>query len=286
MVRERLVIVGLFGIPVFAAAVTVAWSAVQPVSAQTAALRIEPMMGLVQPSDSVDLASSEKGIVAELTVEEGDMVKKGQVICRLESTVEKASLAISKLQAESNADVRAAEIRDNLSQIRLARIEDLDKKNAAAPMEVDEAKISKEYSAAQVKKALHDKSVVNLQYERDQKVIERRTIESPLAGYVAKKIKSVGELVDGVNDAVVCQIVKLDPLHVLVPARAATYGKIKANDRARLDGDQLPGGSAMAKVILVDRVVQADSQTYTIKLELPNPDSAIPAGIKVVVTFP
>lgn len=288
MLRERLVMVGLFGLPVFAAATMAAWSVVQPVSAQTtaSAWRLEPMVGLVQPSDTVDLASTEKGIIEQITVEEGDLVTKGQVICQLESSVEKAALDISKVQAESDIHIQVANIGDELAGVKLERVKRLEQKDAAAVMEVIEAEINKKYTGVKINEAVHDKSVVNFQYIRDKKVIERRTVRSTLDGYVARKIKSVGELVDGVDDAVVCQIVKLDPLHVLVPAKASTYGKIKVGDTARLDGEQLPGGSAMAKVFLVGRVVQADSQTYTIKLELPNPGSVIPAGIKVIVTFP
>ncbi len=53
-----------------------------------------------------------------------------------------------------------------------------------------------------------------------------------------------------------------------------------------MTAEQLPGGKATAKVILVDKIIQADSQTYTIKLELPNPNIAIPAGVKADVIFP
>jgi RND family efflux transporter MFP subunit len=288
MLRERLILAGLFGLPLLAAAAMGTWSVVQPASAQTTASssRVDAMVGLVQPSDNVDLACTEKGIIKDLAVEEGDFVKKGQVICQLESSVEEATLQVSKVQAESDIKVKVAKIGDDLARVRLERTERLELKNAAADMEVIEARINKQYTAVKIDEAEHDQKVVGFQYMRDRKVIDRRTIKSPLDGYVARKVKSVGELVDGVDDAVVCQIVQLDPLHVLVPASASTYGKIKTGDTARLDSDQLPGGSAIAKVFLVDRLVQADSQTYTIKLELPNPGSAIPAGIKVMVTFP
>ncbi len=288
MIRERLVVAGLFGIPVLAASAMVAWSAGKPVSAQTtdSFAKLAPIKGLVEPSDTVDLASSEKGIVQELTVEEGDSVKAGQVICRLESGVEEAALKTSQLQAESDDDIRVALFRHELAQIEYKRLQKLEQREAAGPMELDEARINEKYTGALVDKARQDKRIAQFRYQSDQKVIARRTIKSPMDGYVARKAKSVGELVDGVDDTVICNIVKLDPLHVLVAPLAETYGKIKRGDRARIEGDQLPGGKAEAKVILVDRLVAADSQTYTIKLELPNPGSRIPAGIKVMVTFP
>lgn len=287
--RHRMIVFGTFGLAVAAALLVVSgWSGARLALAQTpeSDARLGPLPGHTEPSDIVDLASSEKGVIEELTVDEGDSVKKGQVVCRLESSVEQASLEISKTQAESEIDVKVAKLRHELKVIEQKRVQDMAAKDAAAPMEVDTARIDEAYTKALVDKALHDRRVAMSQYERDKKVIERRTVKSPLSGYVARRVKSVGELVDGLNDAVVCQIAQLDPLHVRVPAPASTYGKIRPGDRAVIQAEQLPGGRTEAKVILVDRLVQPESQMYTIKLEAANADNKIPAGIKVRVTFP
>jgi RND family efflux transporter MFP subunit len=288
MSRERLVVIALFGAPVVLAAMMMAWSAVEPASAQTtgATKSLGPFVGLVQPSDEVDLASVERGTIQEITIEEGVMVKKGQVICKLDSTVEEAALKISQTQAESEIDIESAKLRHDLAQIEVTRLADIDKVGAAARKELDTADINEKYSASLVRKAQHDQRVAKFQYARDQKVLQRRTIVSTLDGYVAKKKKSPGELVDGQDDTVVCQIAKLDPLHLVAPVPASTYGQIRLNDRATLAGEQLPQGKATGKVILVDKLVQSDSQTYNIKIELPNPGSVIPSGIKVEVNFP
>ena len=76
MLRERLVVAGLFGIPMLAASAMITWSMDERASAQTtaSASRIEPLLGFVEPSDVVDLACSEKGIIEELTIEEGDIL--------------------------------------------------------------------------------------------------------------------------------------------------------------------------------------------------------------------
>ena len=222
MNRERWVVAGLFSLPVLVAVAMVAWSAGQPAAAQTAASSrpLRPLRGVTQPSDIVDLASSEKGIIETLLIDEGDMVEKDQVVCRLESSVEQASLEVSKTQAESMIDIEVARIGHDLAKVELRRLEHLDERDAAAPMELIEAQITEKYRSRQIDKAEYDKRVIEVQYARDQKVLARRIVRSPLDGYVAQKAKSVGELVDGVDDTVICQIVKLDPLHVLVPTPA------------------------------------------------------------------
>ena len=170
MLRERLVVAGLFGIPMLAASAMITWSMDERASAQTtaSASRIEPLLGFVEPSDVVDLACSEKGIIEELTIEEGDTVKTGQVICRLESSVENAALEISKTQADSEIGVETARIGHELAEIQLKRVVEIDKRGAAARMELDEALIQEKYSRTQVARAIHDQSVVKHQYERDR----------------------------------------------------------------------------------------------------------------------
>jgi len=44
-------------------------------------------------------------------------------------------------------------------------------------------------------------------------------------------------------------------------------------------------GPRQARVVIVDHVVDAASATFGIRLELPNPDNRIPAGIRCRVRF-
>jgi hypothetical protein len=46
------------------------------------------------------------------------------------------------------------------------------------------------------------------------------------------------------------------------------------------------GGSHQAKVAVVDRVLDASSGTFGVRLELPNADRALPAGARCRVDFP
>jgi multidrug efflux pump subunit AcrA (membrane-fusion protein) len=45
------------------------------------------------------------------------------------------------------------------------------------------------------------------------------------------------------------------------------------------------GGSVAARVVVVDPVIDAASNTFGVRLLLPNPDTRIPAGIRCGVTW-
>jgi hypothetical protein len=49
---------------------------------------------------------------------------------------------------------------------------------------------------------------------------------------------------------------------------------------------QIPGGSPQrARVVVVDRLIDAASNTFGVRLELPNEDYLIPGGIRCDVRF-
>lgn len=66
---------------------------------------------------------------------------------------------------------------------------------------------------------------------------------------------------------------------------AARYGTIRAGDVATVRPD-LPGAVSLdAKVSVVDRVVDAASNTFRVRLNLPNPDHRLPAGLRCRISF-
>jgi multidrug efflux pump subunit AcrA (membrane-fusion protein) len=62
----------------------------------------EPIVlnGLIEPSMVVNVGSSVAGILKTVDVERGDMIKKGQVLARLHSGVEMASMELACFRTE------------------------------------------------------------------------------------------------------------------------------------------------------------------------------------------
>ena len=76
-----------------------------------------------------------------------------------------------------------------------------------------------------------------------------------------------------------------DRRHRRVPVRACVLGKIAVGSQARVQPEEPATEPRNAKVTVVDRVVDAASGTYRVRLELPNSKQSLPAGLKCVVTF-
>jgi len=64
------------------------------------------------------------------------------------------------------------------------------------------------------------------------------------------------------------------------------YHLIKVGMKAKVIPERPAGGQYTAVVTIVDRVIDAASGTFGVRLSLPNPKHNLPAGLKCKVIFP
>ena len=109
-----------------------------------------------------------------------------------------------------------------------------------------------------------------------------RTIRSTINGVVVERLGAPGEYVGEEPFITVAQI---NPLIVELVIPDEYMGAIKVGDTAEVNV-QIPIVSQFsAKVVIVDQVIDAASSTFGVRLELSNPKSKLPAGIKCQVIF-
>jgi multidrug efflux pump subunit AcrA (membrane-fusion protein) len=113
--------------------------------------------------------------------------------------------------------------------------------------------------------------------ELAQAQLAQRTIRAPLAGVVTERLSAPGELVD---QKPLLRIASIDPLRVDVLVPAAAFGQIEPGRKASVVPELFNRSSHVAVVKTVDRVVDAASNTFRVRLELPNPSGALPAGLR------
>ena len=112
--------------------------------------------------------------------------------------------------------------------------------------------------------------------------LEEHTIRSPVAGVVVERLKSPGEVVKEETIVVIAQI---DPLQVQVILPAAAFGSVRSGMRAQISPEIPNSRVEIASVSLVDPVVDGTSGTFGVRLELPNPDYAVPSGLHCQLRF-
>ncbi|MTI15006.1 efflux RND transporter periplasmic adaptor subunit [Sansalvadorimonas verongulae] len=209
---------------------------------------------LLEPSREIKVSSHVSGIVSAVNTERGSQVNKGQVLVKLESGLEQAALDSVKARAE-------------FSSRKLERNKDLLRKGLLSDFEQDEL--------------LTDKQLAQLAIKEAEARLKQRTIYSPADAIVVKRSVSIGEYV---GTEPVLELVSLNPLHAEIVLRAEHYGQVQPGTPVSVAiGGQEDVFQGTVKI--VDKVIDAASGTYGVRVELPNPDSKLPAGLKCRAIF-
>lgn len=237
---------------------------------------------VVEPSAIVDLGSATPGVLAAIPVDRTDTVGAGQVVAELESVVERATLDLARARANLTTTVELRNTNAEFGERQKTRNRDLVARNLVPRQDYDRLVTEAEVARLQAREAGDERTLAHLEYKRAAAALSRRLIRSPIAGVVIERYKSPGEYVE---DQPVIRVAKIDTLHVEILAPMVLIGRIQVGMQARvaLQPEQL--GTRMATVTRVDRVADAASGTFGVRLELANGDQALPAGLRCVARF-
>lgn len=238
---------------------------------------------LIQPKIVLKLGSPVPGLIKEVLVDRGSFVKTGDVVARLEAGVEEATVALAKAKAENDSAVRSNRARLTYALRKEERTQQLRKGDNIPLSSADEAETAARVAESDVKESEVNLQLARLDLARATEVLKQRTIRSPINGVVVQRALGPGEYV--YDQAHLLTLSQIDPLNVEVFVPLDLYGKIKLGSRAKIYPEEPVGGTYEASVSVVDQVFDAASRTFGVRLELPNPDYALPAGIKCRVRF-
>ncbi|HEY8606576.1 MAG TPA: efflux RND transporter periplasmic adaptor subunit [Noviherbaspirillum sp.] len=214
----------------------------------------DEMECLLEPHLVAHVGAAVEGTLSEVLVDRGAVVRRGQVVARLNSSVESATVNLRRAQEEYGLR-------------KMARNEELFKKELISASEKDELETQTRIAA--------------LERKQQQEVLNLRTITSPLNGVVVERYLSPG---DRVAQEKIMKLAQIDPLNVEVIAPVGLFGRIRPGMAGEVRVAAM-GGSYKARVTVVDRVIDAASGTFGVRLELPNPGNRLPAGLKCNVRF-
>ncbi|MBL8249681.1 MAG: efflux RND transporter periplasmic adaptor subunit [Candidatus Competibacter sp.] len=235
--------------------------------------------GKTASSRQVEINARVEGYLEKIAYVEGSLIKTGQLLFQLDPKPFQAALDSAK------AALTQQEALLTRARQTLARVKPLAKQNAVSQQDLDNATASVLASEAQVQaaKAQVDQAQLNLGYT---------TIRSPLNGLSSSANYREGALIRaGGSGSQLTTIVQLDPMWVNFGVGENEVLKIKAQREAgQLKGPGLgkvevdlilADGSTypqQGRITFVDPVVNAQTGTYNIRAEVPNPNNQLSPG--------
>lgn len=260
-------------------------AAVEPTAATGDALATaasRPADCLIEPSQVVKVNSSVEGVIDYIAADRGQFVRRGQIVAHLRSAVEAAGVAVAQARAANVYSIGAAESRARYLGAKQTRSERLTR--YLAKDAVEEAQANAQTAAMQMREAESSRRVATLEAAQSQRLLAERTVRSPIDGVVTERAMAPGEY--RANQAShILTIAQLDPLYVEVFAPIAQLTSVALGDVATVFPEDPIGGRYTARVTVIDRVFDAASGTFGLRLELRNPGNKLPAGLRCRIQF-
>lgn len=233
---------------------------------------------VIEPHITVDLSTSVDGIVEEVLVDRGDIVRAGDVLVRLEAGVERAAVEQARLRTDQSAEIELAEGLLAFARKKQTRTMQLYGDNAVSEFTKDEVDLEVETAVLEVKMANENRERAMLDLERAQEILKLRTILSPVDGVVVERLVSKGEAI-GEQQTVLLKLAQIDPLNVELIVPSGQFGAIEVGSILIVTPGFPVEESFSAEVIIIDPIIDASSGTFGVRARLPNPDYKIPAGL-------
>ncbi len=269
-------------------------------------------IGTTFPVREVSLRSRIEGQILELNVDVGDRVEKGQILARIDNSLNQASVLEAEAELEalrSEVTSLQADVNQSLTQVKQAQItlqqakSDLIRSNqlvqegavtrqsaeqaqnavanAQQALESAQQQVSNRSSAvvAAQRRVIAQKAIVA--QAKQQELFAFLT--SPITGSVLAKTSEPGDLAQ-VGDEVL-QLGDFSQIQVQVQISELELSKIRVGQPAQVTLDALSGRTFTGKVTQISLVADATARLIPIEITIPNLDDRIGRGLLARVSF-
>ena len=246
----------------------------------------KPFECLIEPDQVVMISSPTDGLIDKIHVRRGDRVKAGEVLIQLESKAESSAVKMSEYRSQMEGKIASSKHRVEYTGKKLERARELEKQKFVAAEKRDEAEAERRIAEADLQDAMENQELAKREYQHNLDLLNRRTIRSPFDGVVVDRMLNPGDLAEaGTGRKPILKLARVDPLRVEVVLPLEAYKKLRVGMTAQVIPEVL-GGQYPARITVVDTVFDSASGTFGVRLELPNRDKALPAGIRCKVELP
>ena len=225
------------------------------------------------PNDDVRVSALVPGRIAELNVAEGDHVKAGEVVAKLDDRSYRSQLQ----QAEAGEQQAKANLEN--AQLSRTRDDDLFQRGIVARKELEDARTQESVAAAALKQAAAAFEIAKLQ-------VARCVVLAPINGAVAKRFVSVGEQVDGTAAQPIAEIANLQAIEFMGNAPAMYLPKLRVGESVNVTTESVPGQRFVGRIEAISPAVDPATGVGLVRIRIPNSNGALRMGIFLNAEIP
>jgi len=207
-------------------------------------------VGSIAPVKGVALSNDLPGIVTKINFESGDVVRQGQVLVELDTSVERAQLA-------------SAVVRHDLAVVNVNRSRALIKENVISQSQVDS-------DEATAKSAATDAASL-------QATINRKIVRAPFTGRLGIREVNVGQYLNPGTQLSVLQAIGAVFVDFMLPQQRVTTIKVGLPVKVKIEDSSLP--VIDGTIAAVDPTIDSATRMIKVRASVPNPDEKLSPGM-------
>ena len=218
------------------------------------------------PNEDVRVSALVAGRVDAVTVAEGDSVRQGQVVARIDIRT------IQDQQRQAQAARQQAEAQLENARLNLQRNEQLFTRGVAAGKEVEDARMAVAQAQAALEQASAAINTVGLQ-------LDRAEVRTPIAGQVVKRMISVGEQVDGTAAQPIVQVANLERVELAASVPAVQLSHLVVGQAVAVETDAYPDRTFPGAIVAVAPSVDPATNTTLVRIRVDNGERLLKVGM-------
>ncbi|MDE2136097.1 MAG: efflux RND transporter periplasmic adaptor subunit [Gammaproteobacteria bacterium] len=264
----------------------------QALSASGGVASVLDATGYVTARREATVSAQITGTVTQVLFDEGDHVKAGQVIARLDDTAQRAALAQSQAQLQS-AQAVLTEDEAQLAQYKrdVKRDEDLVTRHLVSEQETEQARTQVDTGSALVQSQKKQIELAAANVRAAQVQLDYCTVRAPFTGVVIAKAAQVGEIVSpfsaggGFTRTGIGTLVDMDSLEIEVDVNEAYINRVEPGQPVVSVLNAYPDWRIPSHVIAIIPTADRSKATVKVRIGFDTRDARIVPDMGVRVSF-
>lgn len=238
--------------------------------------------GNVLPQQAVRITPKVPGKIEAIYVKEGDWVKKGEPLVKLDQTdfliaLEKAKSSFQKAQAQLEQARLSLEDRRRDYQRAKALFEE----RVISQQEYEKAEVALKASEAQYQLAKAQLEEASAALKQAETELRESLIRAPFSGVVTQRFVDPGQRAYTVPPTEILELVDNTRVKVLLDLPERDLPKVKQGAAVRVLPDALPGKEFLGRISALYPKVDPVTRTFRVEVVLDNPKGELKPGMFV-----
>ena len=246
--------------------------------------------GALEAVTTVQVGSQVSGIIQELYVDYNSIVRKDDVIMRLDPSLFQTQIEQARANlVRAEADVERWRVSVDDARMQLVRAEGLAERNLISETELEAAQVAVRSAEAQLKSSEAQVTQARAALNQNEVNLEHTVIRAPIDGIVISRLVDIGQTVAASLQAPELFVIAADltKMRVIANIDESDVGRIRPGQRVTFTVDAYPAEEFVGTVsqIRLEPIVTQNVVTYATVIDAPNNDLKLKPGMTATVSL-